>query len=482
MLEARAAPAGGWPPPAARRPRYPRRAAAHRGALLAVLAPALLLGSPPASAQQVPSSSLGPGYLCCRGHTLRVGLAGEPELPWYGFDPSQTGNKRWSGYLPMLLDELANYTGFTIQIVPFDVGAPTAVVAQGIANGTIDAAPQILTEASYESAIARVVGHTTPYYHYKHKVITSYIARNPTGYGLFDPFTPELWGALIGFVPLMGLVVWLCEAWSVDPKAEDPEFDRDHRGLLGALYFTLTLVLVGGTDWGACRTAPGRIATVAIFFFFLMFTATYTANLASILTQTSATFKVSSLHDLLTVTACDPGVDTHPTTASYVAQLIEPPPVGTAMDKVTSCLEMLRAGTVSAVIAPAPLVHSGTFMCDAIATPQAVLFGPTHVAFGVTRRNIGSISFVVDRLSSAIVGLQLNDQLTKLNHQHFPAEQACTLPTGSSTTLDFQEMRGLFLIVGVILAAALLMRLVLIGVYWKNFNPPPAPKDSVQGE
>eukprot|EP01065_Artemidia_motanka_P015114 TRINITY_DN18994_c0_g1_i1.p1 TRINITY_DN18994_c0_g1~~TRINITY_DN18994_c0_g1_i1.p1 ORF type:complete len:441 (+),score=88.85 TRINITY_DN18994_c0_g1_i1:64-1386(+) len=394
---------------------------------------------------------------CCVGMVLKAGLPDEERLPWHQYDATQVGNARWTGFLPEVIDAMQNFTGATIQIVPFDAEGSLEDLADALGNGTIDFGPRRLSEIDFNRVTTVKVEYTTPFFTFSQGVMTRFTTSSPTGWGMFDPFESKLWGAIIGFVPALALTAWLCEAFTVNDR-DETDFERSPTGVVGAFYFALGCVISGGTDYGTVRTGPGRVVLTSIFFFFLIFNATYTANLASILTATSTTYLIQNQHDLQAATACDPGVNSHPSVAGYVRRLVEPPDTMISeRARVDHCIAQLQANAVDTVIAAAPLLHhTHGPVCQNIGLP-AITFGPTSFAFAVTRRTVGSETDFVSRMSGAVVGLQLADQLASINSKHFSSVHNCV--QSSSTTVTLQEMTGLFVTAGALAGLGVVLRL-----------------------
>eukprot|EP00756_Hemistasia_phaeocysticola_P066343 Hpha_TRINITY_DN9167_c0_g1::TRINITY_DN9167_c0_g1_i1::g.94485::m.94485 len=420
---------------------------------------------------------------CCNSATLRVGLEAVEQFPWYSFDETKTGNARWSGYLPDILQGIESYTGAKMELVSVPhLKMDREEMGEYMFNGTIDVAPWLLSEDSFGRNVTKTLDFTTPFYTFHHEIITRVSVSASGGWGLFRPFDDTLWVILIFTVPILGAVTWFAEAFPVDHTVET-DFPRSPGGIFGSVYYALGCVLVGGTDYGGPKTGPGRMMAVGTFFFFLIFTATYTANLASILTAVNVNFVVGSITDLRAAKVCDPAISPHPTTEAYVQSIVMPP---SGVDwnhlrtRINHCTQLVQGGQVDAVVAVAPALHAymnqealtNKGLCDQTGAPFGLRFAETYFSLAVTRRDIPGITNTLQSaLSGSIVGLQMSDHLAVLNNQYFAPSNVCTTPGGGSV-VDFQEMRGLFIMVGVAMGCAVLMRLGLLAWAHKNGSFP----------
>jgi hypothetical protein len=103
---------------------------------------------------------------------------------------------------------------------------------------------------------------------------------------LFQPFTEELWIGIVGAILTFAFLLAVVEV-SADRESEDWAWSAQRFVNLGgkAVYHALAAAL-SGEDYEFV-TWPGRILRVAMLFFVLVTTATYTANLASFFTAPS---------------------------------------------------------------------------------------------------------------------------------------------------------------------------------------------------
>jgi len=407
-------------------------------------------------------------------------------FPWIEYDATKTGNARWSGYLVDVLNGLSTFTGTTMEMVVVPhLDLNREDVGEILSNGTIDVHPWLLSEASYARNVTKRLDYTTPFLTFHHDIITHITVKTSRGWGLFEPFDNSLWCIIFGTLIILAIVTWAAEAFPVDTTVES-DFPMSVSGFFGSFYYLFSVALVGGTDWGAVKTGPGRMVQIATMFFFLIFTATYTANLASIFTAVNVNYAISNINDLRSAMVCDPALDVHPVTDSFSASKVIPPSEldwEHMRERMDHCAALVRSQEVKALVAYGPTItkylndggSTGSTvsqipavdiddLCENTGAPMGLEFAETYFSFAVTRRPIpGLRTSLHHTLSGAIIGLQMSDQLATIYKRHFESTRTCgQVDTDRIASVTFVEMRGLFIMVGIATGCAVLARLGLL--------------------
>eukprot|EP01065_Artemidia_motanka_P007563 TRINITY_DN13777_c0_g1_i1.p1 TRINITY_DN13777_c0_g1~~TRINITY_DN13777_c0_g1_i1.p1 ORF type:complete len:541 (+),score=32.00 TRINITY_DN13777_c0_g1_i1:43-1665(+) len=442
---------------------------------LAALCATAAAGAPGPGGGPGKSPDTGVPIHCCPAIHLKVGLLNATLDPWYTYNPVRYGNDRWGGYIPDVSHTVAAHMGGRVTFVPLARGTSAQTVREMLRDGVINMVPEQLTEVSFNREHAQNVSYTVPFKSYWHAVMSKIETSTSSGWGLLDPFAGGLWLAFGLSVPVIGCAAWFTEAFPVesgeDWELTETDFPRRPGILFGALYYASETLMTGGTDWGGMRTWPGRLVCLSGLWLSLVFTATYTANLASILTTQKTSLAVPTLSVLSKSTVCHPSHAPHASLETYVGTLNVPPATLPDEAHLQHCMASLDAGNATGVVASEPLVmhaRSRSPICSQLGVATAAEFAPQHLAFAVGRGVKGEDvedlherdddALFVDLLSGGIIGVQLNDRLSALDQKYFSGGLCSS--TASSPVLTLDEMKGLFIITGTVAGLALLMRAV----------------------
>eukprot|EP00756_Hemistasia_phaeocysticola_P038559 Hpha_TRINITY_DN16767_c0_g3::TRINITY_DN16767_c0_g3_i1::g.76719::m.76719 len=225
--------------------------------------------------------------------------------------------------------------------------------------------------------------------------------------------------------------------------------------------------LLGGMEYDGNREDgwEGRFLRVGVLFFVLIITATYTANLASILTaQKVVLHGPRSMGQLKTSNVCN--FDRLPVRMAIGdhARIVTTPNGSAPVWEATElgrrqCVEMLLKGEVEAVIANVlelrQMQRDFGHCNDVQVIPQHVSFNPRYVTFMATVQNAA----LVQHITESIVALQSNKLLVSMMDENYGG--FCTEDAEEPTVqVKFQHLSGLFVILGCFVGVALLLRLV----------------------
>eukprot|EP01062_Namystynia_karyoxenos_P073708 TRINITY_DN70522_c0_g1_i1.p1 TRINITY_DN70522_c0_g1~~TRINITY_DN70522_c0_g1_i1.p1 ORF type:complete len:525 (+),score=100.00 TRINITY_DN70522_c0_g1_i1:88-1575(+) len=411
---------------------------------------------------------------CCPGIHLRIAVPPRSLPPWFAYNAKRAGNERWSGFIPDLGSALAAHMGGRVTLVPYSGYDEPRSMREGLMNSTFNLAVESLTQLSFDMRQSLDVSYTTPFFQYWHGALSMLEEVAPTGWGLFDPFSIDLWVAIIVAVPVVGMVVWVCEAFPLEATAEwrdaDNDFPRRPGFLLHSWQYSYELLLSGGCSWAGTRTWPGRLALSGGAFLALVVVATYTANLASILTLQTSRLRVRDLSSLKLSDACHPGGEPHPGLQHYVKNLQLPPPLAAETAEVAHCMHQLTSGAVPAVVGPWPLLahaRANSPNCSFMGLAPAE-FAATNVVFATAREEDGQDAGsedlddipLGDLVSGGLIGLQETDKLAELETKWFGASGCAASGGSAAPVITYKEMEGMFVLCGAVTGFAFLLRLL----------------------
>ncbi|CAE8644101.1 unnamed protein product [Polarella glacialis] len=201
--------------------------------------------------------------------------------------PFCAGSQTWQGFIPEIWDELSKEMGFSYTIHPnpsmdfLTANASNWPYDAGIIDSSVPEVQSIrmadtweCTTAFLDSSAGAMVLKTT-------QVVGLF--------RLFDPFTGELWGAIVGTIFAAAFLLVLLNMLA--PSQEFARLSLRQRlpsceSSLMSVYHMFAAAL-GGEDYEI--TWEGRLLRIAILFFVLIIASSYTANLAAFLNSSPFT-------------------------------------------------------------------------------------------------------------------------------------------------------------------------------------------------
>jgi len=232
-------------------------------------------------------------------------------------------------------------------------------------------------------------------------------------------------------------------------------------------YHSLVMVL-GGEEFDAWRSTSLRIARVGMLLFVLVFGATYTANLAAFFTRPNFELIGPKSKDALAdAKVCVQQAVILPVVQQSIGSHIMPPPnvqMSGLMAQQEWCsqavLDERASAMVSLVVNLKEFLDSGG--CSDISHVSTLDFAPVPFQLGFVPGRGSLPSTFGEELDAAIVRYMRSPAYTNLRIKWLfdgffcPGEGPGEASAGAAA-VSFKQMRGLFLVCGVIAAVALLI-------------------------
>jgi len=322
---------------------------------------------------------------------------------------------------------------------------------------------------------------------------------------IFLPFTGEVWAVVLGTIFVLGPVLIFLEKTS---KTNDIDHEgmgsRHAQGLktqhmLYGWYYTLTTLLGDGYEFIETTSGLGHLCRLALVFFCFIFQATYTANLATILTKTDAVYGVESVDGLRSARICFPDIMADTLISPQVLTLAlgfdisagavrastnfpdfnpgnitNPQDLQAATDqlfrqRVQYCMEELRTKRVEAIVDTGIALTqylSFTSDCSSYRIVPGVSFGATNFGMRVLMRNEADEMFL-HTVNEAIFRAQAQGKIDEIWSKH---ENSGSCSSGESSTSDLQISLDTFYGVFVYTGAVLMVVFILWAIRdWQPF-------------
>jgi hypothetical protein len=269
------------------------------------------------------------------------------------------------------------------------------------------------------------------------------------GWGWTRPFSGGLWLALAVTIVVFPAALFAIEFCSLKARVRGADVAPGVREALVRSVWTLT----GGETIEVSSTGA-KLATVCFAFFALIVSATYTANLASLLTVSSLTSEIRSVEDLRGRAVGSLDIYTQRLRSKYglVAAAIED-----SVDAIDAAAVDVQAGLLTALVADHALVlHAAAGLpgCGERVLPQLIEPFSYGVVFSPRLPQA-----LVDALDDAILILQEEGTLEKLKNDFKILEDVCAreaAEAGADASITFASIYGVFVIVGAGLVGGLL--------------------------
>eukprot|EP01064_Diplonema_japonicum_P023161 TRINITY_DN33616_c0_g1_i1.p1 TRINITY_DN33616_c0_g1~~TRINITY_DN33616_c0_g1_i1.p1 ORF type:complete len:551 (+),score=51.10 TRINITY_DN33616_c0_g1_i1:56-1654(+) len=370
---------------------------------------------------------------CCKDEKYTIGLLNQTYEPMWTYDPTKDANNRWNGLLPDFLSNLSNILGYEYTLSPIDI--IDLVTGNPLITKDIDFSVIGVSHHMFNS-YGDTLPYSRPIFLVNHVII---IRKYETGGGywrIFAPFTTSLWLLILAAMLTSALIFWLVESrYSVSTIQRTPA------GALGAAYFAITTLLVGGEGYEVV-TYLGRILRMGTLFFVLIINSTYTAELASILTHESRVVDgPTTLNAAKSRRICCLNGKTE---LPCVSDLWVEPPFNTLTTRAARdfCENALRSGAVDGIMA-------NEFVGNVIASENCdefmlsgVEYSPTELSF------VGGpdVSGVITNINGGIA--ELRSQITESTiKEYFPTPCVPdTISSASNPIVTAKHMSGLFII------------------------------------
>eukprot|EP01060_Flectonema_neradi_P001404 TRINITY_DN10847_c4_g1_i1.p1 TRINITY_DN10847_c4_g1~~TRINITY_DN10847_c4_g1_i1.p1 ORF type:complete len:540 (+),score=87.57 TRINITY_DN10847_c4_g1_i1:67-1686(+) len=364
---------------------------------------------------------------------LRVGGPNRSVPPFWEYDDTKIGNERFSGFFFAYLMELMKNLGAEIEVVPLPF--PLFITGATLFSGEADVTPTWLSAYHYSSATLSAVELSIPVIEVEHKILVRKYESDGGMWGIFDPYTTELWLLICGGILASAFVFWLVESRYASKMTRTPS------GAFGALYFALTTLMIGGEGYEVV-TWLGRFLRIGTLFYVLIIQSTYTANLASILTaKTIKSDGPTTLEEAQNSIICCPYGKADPSCHNDL--WISPPDdITGAQEGIDWCTEKLQTKVVDGVMADALSLAALLSTNCASFKLSGISFNPTMMSLATPASN----SDVIRGLNVAIVETKFTGRYSDLFEQYHPAECPEYVDEGEEAVVGISHMSGLFII------------------------------------
>ena len=384
--------------------------------------------------------------------TLRVCMIPANFAPWSVWDGHRASHV--TGLIPDVIRWLSEDIGFEYSWVPWDVipifnGSKSMLghSAQTIADGVCDVC---WTTVDQEADMSASMPHTIPFYtmYYSTLVQKSFKAAN--GWGVFQPFTEELWLATVLTTVLIAITIALIRA----AKSSEPSFIKLS---FNSLYHSSAALLQDDDmEWNGWQAKWARLVTI---FFSLIITASYTASLTAYFTDRTLTRTGPvSRADLAAKTSCVGNVVQQAQVVSLLGATVLPPAAVQGAGPPSFwpwCKDKVASGEASSIVGAYPELQ--IFMmanggCSTLSfAPRLKLLAPSHIYFNVRPQSMTSDSSkaISNALSQGLARLFRNQYYANLLELHFYNQQVCQNELESedaeqAARLKFSHLSGAF--------------------------------------
>ena len=227
------------------------------------------------------------------GVTLRIGVVEAPPFTMLTtiIDESGKNVTKFIGYIPDIIDRLQSKLGFITKIVVVPSTMTYNQAVQAVADGVYDI---LAADVNILAKRREIVDFSNAIYDNTIRIIM----RKPTAESLdlfsyLKPFSGRLWLVLLIAVLYSGALIFLLE------RRENDELQE--KSIISIVSMSIWLAFAILTGYGAdfhVRTAAGRLLCVGLYILSIILVATYTANLASVLTLSRTDNIISGIEDI----------------------------------------------------------------------------------------------------------------------------------------------------------------------------------------
>ena len=404
---------------------------------------------------------------CCKHLPLvKAGILNATREPWWKFhadeprcgDNTQPCSVRtckacWSGLVPDLHARLSEHMGYDYELVAAPPGATDAELLQLLRDGVVTMLPHELGATSFTPEMRTDFAYSQPFVAFSYSALVKADKRDVAMWAIFEPFSLDVYLATIGVVAVLAVLFCALE-WG------------ETGGVVGMARGTDFVVssLLGGMEYDGVRREGwvGRFLRVGLLFFVLIITATYTANLASILTAKKVILGgPRNMQQLKTSTVCNfdrlpvrMSISDHARNVS-IPQGFDSEWEATKVGRA-ACLEQLMNGDVDAVVANVlelKQMQRDFGYCERVQLIPLISFNPRYVVFLTTKAN----EALAQHLTEAIVAMQSNKLLISMmdeNYGGFCTEEADL----ADTQVQLKHLSGLFVILACFAFVAVCMK------------------------
>jgi len=398
------------------------------------------------------------------GYNLTVGIEAVTARPWYTYDPD---TKTWGGFVPETLDIIAEETGMNLTVVPLRDGRTFDTFFRGLQEGAYDS--QIYS-SEMDYFFQPKFGLTLSQVFYQ-AYTTGVVRTTKDEKGIFafvDPFKTDLWLATIGVVVLCSVMLLIFDHLATHPSTygsetlnkEAPSKMLKSLSDVGGAFYHSWAMLLGGEDY-QFLTWPSRVFRIAMLFFIVILTSTYTANLASFFTKSGVVLHgPASMSDLKQSVGCIKMPDYTGAFASVVGNL-KTPPASWSVDydyaaRTQYCPDLLKIGEAD-IWLDSDVEQQNYVLnhCDDFTIVAAIKMIPSSV--GLAYRSTNTTLMMRGHIDAAISWMvRQSPRYKSLLESEFGLGKVCNVKEVSDTeAIHLEEMVGVFIVLGALTCVAL---------------------------
>ena len=243
-----------------------------------------------------PGNSLIPftGIAGLSGVTLRIGVINAAPFTMVTNIIDQSGNNitKITGYAPDLIDALQSRLGFISEIIVVPSSYTYNQAVQGVANDMYDI---LVADVNILADRREIVDFSNAIFDNTIRIITREATTVNTldFFSYLSPFSGHLWIVLLCTLLYSSVLIFLLERRENEALRE--------KSIISAMAMSIWFVfgtLVGyGIDFHV-ETAAGRLLCMGLYMLSIILVATYTANLASVLTLSKTKNIISGIDDI----------------------------------------------------------------------------------------------------------------------------------------------------------------------------------------
>jgi hypothetical protein len=405
------------------------------------------------------------------GDHLRLCLPDPLYPPWFTrYEPPHV-----EGLAAKTFVWLSTHLGFSFDWILSDVRplysgqmSSIALTQHAVSEGVCDVAMTVLDVAADYKGDDNVA-HTQPFAFEPMSVLVRKEFRGNTGWEMFEPFTAELWVAVLGTWLVIAVCIVITRA--TQPREAGQQAPVTWRLAVRSIYSSATTLIGEGVDeW---KGWPGKLLHVSVLVFGLIILACYTASLTAFFTQPKR---------LLVGPLTQSAFRTQPTCASTTATLelfkgsaavgsFTPPYEVQALGPMAAigwCASQVQDGRASSLIGTesdlqAFLLNGGG--CSGFAYAPALrglLSSSVHLVVG---GNTGYPAMTIAaNLTRGIAELQRSEEYGENFERFLLRGRGCpdeeSEEVSGATQLDVRHLSGLFILTATTLSIAVLGSLV----------------------
>ncbi|XP_033627958.1 glutamate receptor ionotropic, delta-2-like isoform X1 [Asterias rubens] len=224
------------------------------------------------------------------------------EAPFVSRDETVNGHK-YSGFCIDMLDFIARELNIKYELYLVPDGLYGGKTEDGTWNGLIGEVYYRRAELAVAGMVINsdreaVVDFTKPYMNYGVGILMRKPQKKTNIFAFLEPLDFNVWGCVLASLFVVGILIYIVDRLSpYSSFRRENSNNQDAFDLKNSMWFAFASCMQQGGDTSPLSIS-GRVLSAFWWFFALIITATYTANLAAFLTVTRMENPINSLEDL----------------------------------------------------------------------------------------------------------------------------------------------------------------------------------------